>query len=297
MINKEQAKQMEFAEGFVAALDQSGGSTPKALAHYGVEKHQFSNDEEMFDLMHNMRSRIMRSPNFTSKKIIGAILFENTMEREVAGKATADYLWTERHVVPFLKVDKGLADVIDGTQMLKPIPELNKLLQRAKKRNIFGTKMRSVVHKPSEVGIEAVVRQQFEIGKKIIAYGLVPIIEPEVNIHAEKKAKAENILVSCLKRHLDLLDSGNKVILKLTLPESANHYEELTRHPNIMRVVALSGGYSRNVANKMLSENKNIIASFSRALTEGLSAKQTDGEFNAILGQSIDAISSASSAG
>jgi fructose-bisphosphate aldolase class I len=297
MINEEQAKQMSNAPGFVAALDQSGGSTPKALDLYGIGEDQYSNDEEMFTLMHEMRSRIMRAPAFQGDKVIGAILFENTMDRSVNGIPAADYLWEKRGVVPFLKVDKGLADIENDAQILKPMPELDTLLMRAKKANIFGTKMRSVIHRANRSGIEAVVAQQFDIARQILAHGLIPIIEPEVNIHAEDKQAAEDLLLECLKIHLDKLDDGAQVMLKLTLPEKNNHYHGLAEHPRVMRVVALSGGYSREEANSRLAQNKNMIASFSRALTEGLNANQSDAEFQHILGQTIDAISTASASG
>jgi fructose-bisphosphate aldolase class I len=297
MINEEQAKQMSNAPGFVAALDQSGGSTPKALDLYGIGEDQYSNDEEMFTLMHEMRSRIMRAPAFQGDKVIGAILFENTMDRSVNGIPAADYLWEKRGVVPFLKVDKGLADIENDAQILKPMPELDTLLMRAKKANIFGTKMRSVIHRANRSGIEAVVAQQFDIARQILAHGLIPIIEPEVNIHAEDKQAAEDLLLECLKIHLDKLDDRAQVMLKLTLPEKNNHYHGLAEHPRVMRVVALSGGYSREEANSRLAQNKNMIASFSRALTEGLNANQSDAEFQHILGQTIDAISTASASG
>ncbi len=297
MINEEQAKQMSNAPGFVAALDQSGGSTPKALGLYGIGEDQYSNDEDMFTLMHEMRSRIMRAPAFQGDKVIGAILFENTMDRSVDGIPAADYLWEKRGVVPFLKVDKGLADIENDAQILKPMPELDTLLMRAKKANIFGTKMRSVIHRANRSGIEAVVAQQFDIARQILAHGLIPIIEPEVNIHAEDKQAAEDLLLECLKIDLDKLDDGAQVMLKLTLPEKNNHYHGLAEHPRVMRVVALSGGYSREEANSRLAQNKTMIASFSRALTEGLNANQSDAEFQHILGQTIDAISTASASG
>ncbi len=297
MINKEQAKQMTKAPGFVAALDQSGGSTAKALKLYGVDVLDYSNDEEMFDLIHEMRCRIMRSPTFNGGSVIGAILFEKTMDREVAGLATPDYLWNQRKVVPFLKVDNGLEDEQNDVQTLKPIPELDLLLKRASKAKIFGTKMRSVIHRANQAGVDAVVSQQFDIGRKILSHNLVPIIEPEINIHSLDKAVAEDMLLCSLKDHLDALAQGKQVILKLTLPERANHYNSLTEHPSVMRVVALSGGYSRELANQKLSRNAKMIASFSRALTEGLSVLQADVEFDSALARTIAEISNASAAG
>ena len=297
MINQEQAKQMSQAPGFVAALDQSGGSTPKALGLYGVGSDQYTNDEEMFALIHEMRSRIMRAAAFQSGKVIGAILFENTMKRNVDGTPAADYLWEHCGVVPFLKVDKGLSDEENDAQILKPMPELNTLLEQAQKANIFGTKMRSVIHRANPAGVEAVVSQQFEIGRRILSYGLVPIIEPEVSIHSEDKKATEDLLLDRLKMHLDALDDGAQVILKLTLPENNDQYRGLTEHPRVMRVVALSGGYSREEANARLANNIDVIASFSRALTEGLSANQSDTEFERVLGQTIDDICAASSSG
>ncbi len=297
MIKQEQVKQMSQSPGFVAALDQSGGSTPKALSLYGVGSDQYSNDEEMFTLIHEMRSRIIRASAFQGDKVIGAILFENTMERDVDGVPAADYLWEQCGVVPFLKVDKGLADEENDTQLLKPMPELDALLERAKKANIFGTKMRSVIHRANPAGIESAVAQQFEIGKQIISRAFVPIIEPEVNIYSEDKQAAEDLLLVCLKAHLDTLDQGAQVMLKLTLPENNNQYKSLAEHPSVMRVIALSGGYSREEANARLAKNSNMIASFSRALTEGLSANQSDADFERVLRQTIEDISAASSAG
>ena len=297
MINQEQAKQMSQDPGFVAALDQSGGSTPKALSLYGIGSDRYSNDEEMFALIHEMRSRIMRASAFQGDKVIGAILFENTMDRRVDGKLAADYLWEHRGIVPFLKVDKGLTDEKNDAQVLKPMPELNALLERAKKANIFGTKMRSVIHRANSAGVEAVVSQQFEIGRRILSHGLVPIIEPEVNIHAKDKHAAEDLLLDSLNVHLDALDDGAGVMLKLTLPENNNQYKSLAEHPRVMRLVALSGGYSREEANARLAKNTKMIASFSRALTEGLNENQSDAEFERILGKAIDDISAASYAG
>ena len=297
MTTAQQAEQMSNAPGFVAALDQSGGSTPKALALYGVDAGQYASDDEMFDLIHEMRCRIMTSPAFKGDHVIAAILFENTMDRTVEGKPVADYLWQERQVVPFLKVDKGLADEESGGQILKEMPDLDALLVKAKAANIFGTKMRSVIHRADETGVDRVVSQQFNIGRQILSHCLVPIIEPEVNVNASDKADAEQMLLSHLKKHLDQLADNEKVMLKLTLPEQPNLYADLVAHPNVMRVVALSGGYSRDEANRRLSENNGVIASFSRALTEGLSAQQSGAAFDEALGQTIAEIAAASSAG
>ena len=297
MSTAQQEQRMAQAPGFVAALDQSGGSTPKALALYGVSEDQYSTDEDMFNLIHDMRCRIMVSPAFRGDQVIAAILFENTMDRQVQGQAVADYLWTARQVVPFLKVDKGLADEKNGSQILKEMPDLDALLQKAKAAHIFGTKMRSVIHHADQVGVERVVSQQFEIGAQILSHGLVPIIEPEVNIHASDKREVEQMLLAHLQKYLDQLPTGQKVMLKLTLPEETNLYEDLVSHSNVMRVVALSGGYSRQEANRRLAENRGVIASFSRALTEGLSAAQSDDEFDATLAQTISEISAASRAG
>lgn len=297
MTNTRQAEQIRAGKGFIAALDQSGGSTPKALALYGVAESAYSCDAEMFDLIHAMRSRIAQAPDFTGDKIIGAILFEMTMEREIDGKPAAQYLWEERGVVPFLKVDKGLEDEADGVRMMKPMPELDALCERAVKAGIFGTKMRSVIDAASASGIDAVVAQQFEIGRQILDHGLMPIIEPEVTISISDKAEAEALLLESLTRHLDALPEGTEVMLKLTLPETAGLYDSLVRHPAVMLIVALSGGYSREEANLRLSQNDGIVASFSRALTEGLSADQSDAEFNSVIKQSIDTIYAASIAG
>ena len=294
-INTEQLDKIRSETGFIAALDQSGGSTPKALANYGVSADAFSNDEEMFGLVHEMRCRIMTSPAFTGERIMGAILFENTMDREVEGQATADYLWQVKGVVPFLKVDKGLADENDGAQVMKPMPDLDDLLARARAKNIFGTKMRSVIKTDNPAGVRAVVDQQFEVGRQIIAAGLVPIIEPEVDINSPSKAATEDLLKAALLEHLDQLGDGQLVMLKLTLPEQANFYRECIDHPNVLKVVALSGGYSREEANQRLSEQNGMVASFSRALSEGLSAQQSDDEFNQTLDASIASIYAASS--
>jgi len=280
--------------GFIAALDQSGGSTPKALANYGIESSAFSNDEEMFDLIHAMRTRIMTSPAFNGDRIMGAILFENTMDREVEGQATADYLWEVKRVVPFLKVDKGLADEQNGTQVMKPMPGLDELLQKARQKHIFGTKMRSVVKTANAVGVEAVVAQQFEFGIRIVEAGLVPIIEPEVDINSPEKAATEELLKNAILTHLDGLADGQLVMLKLTLPEEDNFYAACIEHPRVLKVVALSGGYSRDEANQRLARQNGMVASFSRALSEGLSAGQSDDEFNQVLDASIESIFRAS---
>jgi fructose-bisphosphate aldolase class I len=281
--------------GFIAALDQSGGSTPKALANYGVGADAYSNDDEMFEVVHNMRSRIVTSPAFSGSRIMGAILFENTMDREVEGQGTADYLWNVKAVVPFLKVDKGLADESNGVQIMKPMPELDALLQKARQKNIFGTKMRSVIKAANADGVNAVVSQQFEIGRQIIDAGLVPIIEPEVDINSPQKAASEELLEPSLLKHLDQLGEGQLVMLKLTLPEEDNFYASCVQHPNVLKVVALSGGYSRQEANQRLGRQNGMVASFSRALSEGLSAQQSDEEFNSVLDASIESIFQASS--
>lgn len=282
------------ANGFIAALDQSGGSTPKALRLYGIDEDAWSSEEEMFEIVHEMRTRIMTSPSFTGERILAAILFENTMDREVQGRPTADYLWDVKNVVPILKVDKGLADEAQGVQVMKPMPELDNLLARAKTKGIFGTKMRSVIKQADAAGIKAVVDQQFEIGRRIVAAGFVPIIEPEVDIHCPDKAEAERILKDALLAGLDGLGGAERVMFKLTLPEVDNFYMECIEHPNLVRMVALSGGYSREEANARLARNNRMVASFSRALTEGLSAKQTPAEFDAALDASIQSIFEAS---
>lgn len=290
----EQLQRMKNDAGFIAALDQSGGSTPKALASYGVDADAYSTEDEMFSLVHEMRTRIITSPSFNKDNILGSILFKATMERQIDGKDTADYLWQECGIVPFLKIDSGLAEKENGVSLLKPMPELDQLLDRANEKNIFGTKMRSVIYELNAEGIKAVVAQQFEIGRQIMAKDLVPIIEPEVNIDSENKAEIENVLNAELAAHLDTLSDDQLVILKLTLPEQANLYKDLIEHKNVVRVVALSGGYSREEANTRLSQNNNMTASFSRALAEGLFAEQTEDEFDAILKNSIDAIYQAS---
>ena len=294
MTRADQAEKMTSGPGFVAALDQSGGSTPKALKLYGIDENAYKNDDQMFDLIHQMRCRIMQSPAFNGNKVIGAILFENTMDREVAGKSAADFLWDERRIVPFLKVDKGLADENNGVQLMKPMPELESLLERASAAGIFGTKMRSVINRADNKGIEENVSQQFEIGQTIVSYGLVPIIEPEINIEIEDKAEAEEILLQNLIKHLDALQGEQKVMLKLTLPENANLYSPAIDHAKVMRVVALSGGYTREESNQRLRSNLGMTASFSRALTEGLSAQQSDEIFNNTLSQTINDIYEAS---
>lgn len=297
MTNTKMADQMRNGAGFVAALDQSGGSTPKALGLYGIGADAYSSDAEMFDLIHRMRSRIVQSPAFTGEKIVGAILFEMTMDRDIGGKPAGEYLWQDRGVVPFLKVDKGLADAKDGVKLMKPIDGLDALLKRAVAKGIFGTKMRSVIDAANAKGIAANVAQQFQIGKLIIAHGLVPILEPEVTISIADKADAEDILLAELTRQLDALSDDQTVMLKLTLPETPNLYLPLVKHPRVMRVVALSGGYSRAEANEKLAQNTGVIASFSRALTEGLSASQSDAEFDAMLAATIDSIYRASVVG
>ena len=294
MTRADQAEKMTSGPGFVAALDQSGGSTPKALKLYGIDENAYSNDDQMFDLIHQMRCRIMQSPAFNGDKVIGAILFENTMDREVAGKSAADFLWDERRIVPFLKVDKGLSDENNGVQLMKPMPDLESLLERASAAGIFGTKMRSVINRADNKGIEENVSQQFGIGQTILGYGLVPIIEPEVNIKIEDKAKAEEILLENLIKHLDALQGEQKVMLKLTLPEKANLYSPAIDHGKVMRVVALSGGYTREESNLRLRSNQGMTASFSRALTEGLSAQQSNEMFNNTLSQTINDIYEAS---
>ena len=291
----EKLEKMRNGKGFIAALDQSGGSTPKALKLYGVNEDQYSNDAEMFDLIHKMRTRIIKSPAFNEEKILGAILFEQTMDSKIDGKYTADFLWEEKRVLPFLKIDTGLTDLdADGVQTMKPNPGLADLLKKANVRHIFGTKMRSVIKKASPAGIARVVDQQFEVAAQIVAAGLVPIIEPEVDINNVDKVECEEILRNEIRKHLNALPETSNVMLKLTLPTVENFYEEFTKHPRVVRVVALSGGYSREKANDILSKNKGVIASFSRALTEGLSAQQTDDEFNKTLANTIEGIYEAS---
>ena len=293
-VNKEQLQKMKTGPGFIAALDQSGGSTPKALALYGIKEGAWSNEDEMFAIVHEMRTRMITSPSFTGERIIGAILFENTMDRDIDGQPTADYLWNVKRVVPFLKVDKGLAPEKDGVQLMKPMPALAALLKKAKAKRIFGTKMRSFIKQASEAGIKGVVNQQFELAAQIIAAGLMPIVEPEVDIHCPEKVKAEELLKAAILEKLNQLPPGHAVMLKLTLPEQDDFYAEFVKHPKVLRVVALSGGYSREEANNRLRRNHGVTASFSRALAEGLSAQQSDAEFNAIIDKSIQSIFEAS---
>ena len=293
-MNSAQLAQMKSGKGFIAALDQSGGSTPKALSLYGIEPNTYSGEAAMFDLVHQMRTRIIKSHSFTSQRVIGVILFEMTMDRQIDGLGSAEFLWQKKNIVPFLKVDNGLADEKDGAQVMKPIPELDARLTSAISHGVFGTKMRSVIKQANAVGIKAVVEQQFEIGKQICAKGLVPIIEPEVDIKCPDKAAAEDLLLAELIKHLDKLSDNQNVMLKLTLPEKAGLYTPLTNHPRVVRVVALSGGYSRDHANEVLAKNPNVIASFSRALSEGLTAQQTDSEFDAMIDKTIQAIYEAS---
>lgn len=287
-------EQIKNGHGFIAALDQSGGSTPKALAQYGIPEDAYSSEEEMFDLVHEMRTRIITAPAFNSQHILGAILFEHTMDRKIEGKYTADYLAEERGVVPFLKVDKGLADPSNGVQLMKPISNLDDILKRANEKNVFGTKMRSVIKEADRQGIKAVVDQQFDIAKQIIAAGLIPIIEPEVDIHSSDKAQSEEILKEEIHEHLNSLSPEENVMLKLTIPNEANIYKELIDHPRVVRVVALSGGYPRDEANEKLKENEGLIASFSRALSADLNADQSEEEFNAALKEAVEAIYDAS---
>jgi fructose-bisphosphate aldolase class I len=293
-MNNEMLQQMRSGNGFIAALDQSGGSTPKALKQYGLDESSYTNEAEMFDRMHEMRSRLIKSPSFNGNRVIGAILFEMTMERTIDGIGTAEYLWSKKRVVPFLKVDNGLADEANDVQLMKPIPELQARIAAANKHGVFGTKMRSVINLANPAGVEAVVKQQFEVGKELIAGGLVPIIEPEVNIKSAQKAEAEALLKKSLLEHVDSLNGDQNIMLKLSIPTVANLYKELTEHPRVVRVVALSGGYSRDEANKLLALNTGVIASFSRALVEGLSAQQSDSEFDAALDASIQSIYDAS---
>jgi fructose-bisphosphate aldolase class I len=293
-VNQQQLNQVTTGKGFIAALDQSGGSTPKALKLYGIEESAYQGDAEMFDMVHAMRSRIVTSPAFDGRRVIGAILFEATMDRQIDGIDAATYLWERKQVVPFLKVDKGLADEADGVQLMKAMPELDVLLQRAVAKGIFGTKMRSVVNRADEKGIAAVLDQQFAVGRQILAAGLMPILEPEVSIGAADKAEAEAILKKAFLERLDALPADTKVMLKLTLPTVDGFFQELVDHPNVVRVVALSGGYARDGANERLARNPGVIASFSRALTEGLSAQQSDEAFNAALDTAVESIYRAS---
>lgn len=289
-----QLQKVKNDKGFIAALDQSGGSTPKALKLYGVNEDAWTNEQGMYDVVHQMRTRIMTSPAFTGKRLLGAILFENTMDRTVEGKPTPDYLWNVKGVVPFLKVDKGLADEKDGVQMMKPMPDLDALLRKAKSKNVFGTKMRSVIKQANQGGIDAVVRQQFDVAKQILAAGLMPIVEPEVDIKTPNKDKAEEMLKASILKELGQLKPDQRVMLKLTIPEKDNLYAELIKHPNVLRVVALSGGYSREESNRRLARNNGMTASFSRALSEGLTKQQSDEEFNKALDASVESIFQAS---
>lgn len=293
-MNHEQLAKVRDGAGFIAALDQSGGSTPKALRLYGIPEDAYSSEAEMFDLIHQMRTRIITSPSFNGNRIIGAILFEMTMDRDIEGMGSAHYLWNVKQVVPFLKVDKGLAAEADGVQVMKPMPDLDALLERGKTRGVFGTKMRSVIKLADSAGVDAVVDQQFEIGRRILAAGLVPIIEPEVDIHSPEKAPAETLLKAGILRGLETIPAERQIMLKLTIPDEDGFYTELIEHPAILKVVALSGGYSRDEANARLARNPGMVASFSRALTEGLSAQQSDEEFDAALDASIASIFAAS---
>jgi fructose-bisphosphate aldolase class I len=293
-MNDEQYQKIRNGTGFIAALDQSGGSTPKALKLYGIGEGDYTGDDEMFALMHAMRARIITSPSFNGDRVLGVILFENTMDREIEGTGTAEYLWSVKNVVPFLKVDQGLADEVDGVQVMKPIAGLDKLLLRANEKGVFGTKMRSVIKLANQAGVDAVVDQQFEIGRQILDAGLVPIIEPEVDIHSPEKAEAESLLKSAIVAQLGRVEGDGQVMLKLTLPDTDDFYRDLVEHPTVLRVVALSGGYTRDEANERLARNHGVVASFSRALTEGLTAQQTDEEFDAVLNASLDSIFAAS---
>jgi fructose-bisphosphate aldolase class I len=293
-LKEQQLQKIRTQPGFIAALDQSGGSTPKALLSYGIKQDAWSNEEEMFALVHEMRTRIITSPSFTGVRILAAILFEGTMDREIAGQPTADYLWNVKRIVPFVKVDKGLGDEKDGVHLMKPMPQLAALLSKANAKHIFGTKMRSVINEANPAGIEAVVNQQFEVAGQIIAAGLVPIVEPEVDIHAPDKAKAEALLKTTILERLKKLPAGQLVMLKLTLPEQDDFYADFLRHPKVLKVVALSGGYSREEGNKRLRRNHGVVASFSRALVEGLTAQQSDTEYNALLDEAVQSIFEAS---
>ena len=293
-MNTEQLEKIRAGSGFIAALDQSGGSTPKALKAYGIDESEYNGDDEMFDRIHEMRTRIVTSQSFSGTRILGAILFENTMDRSIDGMSSSDYLWNVKNVVPFLKVDKGLADENQGVQMMKPIDGLSALLDKALESNIFGTKMRSVIKSADEGGINAVVDQQFEIGSQILQAGLMPIIEPEVDIHSPEKSSCEGLMRDAISRNLELLTEGDAVMLKLTLPEEDNFYHDLVESEKILRVVALSGGYSREEANARMSRNSGVVASFSRALTEGLSAQQSQSDFDTLLDSSIQSIFDAS---
>ena len=293
-VNEQQLENMRTQPGFVAALDQSGGSTPKALAAYGIKEGSWSNENEMFELVHQMRARIITSPAFSGERILGAILFEKTMDSDVQGRSTADYLWNVKRVVPFLKVDKGLAEEKNGVHLMKPMPQLGGLLSRAKAKRIFGTKMRSVINQADPVGIQEIVNQQFEVAAQILAAGLVPIVEPEVDIHCPEKAKAEGLVKAAMLQKLNELPPGQFVFLKLTLPEQDDLYADCVRHPKVVRVFALSGGYARQECNERLRRNHGVVASFSRALVEGLTAQQSEAEYNALLDAAIQSIFEAS---
>jgi fructose-bisphosphate aldolase class I len=293
-MNDEQRQKMRDAAGFIAALDQSGGSTPKALKLYGIAEDGWSGDGEMFDLIHEMRARIIKSPAFNGDRILGAILFEMTMDRQIDGLDTGDYLWSKKNIVPFLKIDKGLEAESDGVQLMKPMPGLDELLERGVARNMFGTKERSVIKLAAPAGVEAIAAQQFDVGAQVLRHGLVPILEPEIDIHSPEKAEAEELLKQALLSGLESVPDGQQLMFKLTLPETDGFYQELVEHPKVLRVVALSGGYSRQEANARLSRNPGVVASFSRALTEGLTAQQSDEEFDALLDTSVSSIFAAS---
>ncbi len=294
-MNEEQLQKMRDGAGFIAALDQSGGSTPKALKLYGISEDSYSGDEEMFDRIHDMRARIIKSPSFNGDRVLGAILFEKTMDRQIDGLDTGEYLWSKKNIIPFLKIDKGIAEEADGVQLMKPMPGLDELLKRGVARNMFGTKERSVIKLADPAGVEAIAAQQFEIGNQVLRHGLVPILEPEIDIRSPEKAEAEKLLKQALLSGLDRVPEGQQVMFKLTLPEIDGFYTELVEHPKVLRVVALSGGYSRQEANDRLSRQPGVVASFSRALTEGLTAQQSDEEFDAALDASVGSISAASS--
>jgi len=293
-VKNQQMERMRREKGFIAALDQSGGSTPKALAGYGIEEEAYGNEEEMFDLVHAMRSRIMSSHSFTGEKILGVILFEQTMDRDIKNMPTPDYLWHEKGIISFLKVDKGLDEISEGVQLMKPITTLDELLKRAQRRNVFGTKMRSVIKEANPEGIQKIVSQQFEYGKEILDAGLMPILEPEIDIHSPDKGESENLLKDLILKYLNTLADDQKIMLKLSIPKEEGFYSELVNHPKVLRVVALSGGYSRDEAVELLAQNSGVIASFSRALLEGLEAQQTDEVFDLVLKESIDKIYQAS---
>ncbi|MFP3902127.1 MAG: fructose bisphosphate aldolase [Acidimicrobiia bacterium] len=293
-MNEQQFQKIQSGQGFIAALDQSGGSTPKALRLYGIPEDAYASEDEMFDLVHEMRTRIITSPSFNGDRILGAILFENTMDREIEGRGSAEYLWTVKNVVPFLKVDKGLAEEADGVRLMKPMPGLGDLLARGIEKGVFGTKMRSFVLRADEAGVKAIVDQQFDVARQILDVGLVPILEPEVDIHSPEKAAAEEMLKAGILDRLGDLDAGQHIMLKLTLPEADGLYADLVSHPNVLRVVALSGGYTREEANARLARNHGVVASFSRALTEGLTVDQSDDEFDAALDASVGSIFEAS---